>query len=134
MRRPLWADHFRAQYALISIRDLGTTDNPVAGTGEEEVVFSPGKVYVATRPDVDGDVRVELWAEEPDALRGREVLNAVMEFESGIVCVADPVDPDGETVRLPRAGRWRTRVRVQGEPRPHTVSVFLRQEDGGHSA
>ncbi|MER5477738.1 hypothetical protein ABT026_12300 [Streptomyces sp. NPDC002734] len=134
MRRLLWADHFSAQYGLISIRDFGTTDNPVAATGEEEVISSPGKTYVATRSDTDGDVRVELWLGDPEPGHGREVLDAEMEFVSGIVSVADPVDPDSETVRLPRAGRWRTRVRVQGVPRPHTVSVFLREEDGGHSA
>ncbi|WP_448319043.1 hypothetical protein [Streptomyces sp. CO7] len=136
VRRLLWAGPFGAQYGLVSIRDFGTTDNPVAETGEEAVIFSPRKTYVATRPDTDGDVRVEVWLGDPGPAHGhgREVLDAEMEFTSGIVCVVDPVDPDSETVRLPRAGRWRTRVRVQGAPRPHTVSVFLGERDGGHPA
>lgn len=130
-REPLWAGHLTAQYGLVSLRDFGTTDNPVAETGEEAVVFSPGKLYVATRLDTEGDVRIEVRLGDPAPGSGREVLDAAMEFSSGIVCVADPVDPDSETLRLPRAGRWRTRVRVRGEPRPHTVAVFLRQEGGG---
>jgi hypothetical protein len=134
MRRLLWSDDFRTQYAIISIRDYGTSDNPVADTGEEDVIYSPGKIYVATRPDIDGDVRVEIWIGDPDSGSGREVLDSFMDFSSGIVCVADPVDPDSETLRLPGAGRWKTRVRVKGEPRPHTVSVFLQQEGDGLSA
>ncbi|MGW1026482.1 hypothetical protein ACWD4J_22775 [Streptomyces sp. NPDC002577] len=53
------------QYSLISIRDFGTADHPVAETGEEEVIYTPGGIYVATRSDVDGDVRSEVGEPEP---------------------------------------------------------------------
>ncbi|MFF3467450.1 hypothetical protein [Streptomyces sp. NPDC002619] len=125
MSQLLWADGVSTQYSLISIRDFGTADNPVAETGEEEVIYSPGQIFVASRSDVDGDVRVEVWLGTPGPDSGRRVMDSVMNFSSGIMSVTDPGDLDEESLRLPEPGPWCVSVCVQGEPRPHTVSLFL---------
>jgi hypothetical protein len=125
MGQILWSEDVYTQFPMISIRDFATADYPVAETGEEEVIYTPGQIYVASRSDVDGGVRVEVWLGVPDSQSGRNVLDSVMNFRSGIMCISAPAEEDQESLRLPAHGNWYVRVYVQGEPRPHTVSVFL---------
>ncbi|GAA3578849.1 hypothetical protein [Streptomyces osmaniensis] len=129
MSQLLWAEDVYTQFPMVSVRDFGTEDYPVAETGEEEVIHTPGQIYIASRSDVDGDVRVEVWLGAPDPERGRNVLDSVMTFSSGIMCVSAPAEEDQESLRLPTPGNWRVRVCVEGEPRPHTVSLFLQPEE-----
>jgi hypothetical protein len=128
MNRLLWTENVSTQYSLLSIRDFGTSDYPVAETGEEDVVYTPGQIYVATRSDVDGEVRVEVWLGTPSPDSGCGVLDSVMNFSSGIMCVSAPAEEDEESLQLPEPGAWRVRVCVQGEPEPHSVYLFLQPE------
>jgi hypothetical protein len=51
----------RPYYAQIEFSDPSAPDYPQWGTGEEPAVATGTSVAVATRPDVDGDVEIEVW-------------------------------------------------------------------------
>ncbi|QYX77907.1 hypothetical protein [Streptomyces akebiae] len=124
--RIVYSDVFLSQFGLISIRDFETEDQPEVESGEEEIVSLPGNIFVATRTDMQGEVRVEIHVGEcvnrPDS---RLIFDGSMTFRSSWMCVTGVVDPDEETLRLPRSGEWKIKVYVQGSPRPDGVTVFL---------
>lgn len=121
----LYADEILNQFGLLSIRDFETEDQPNVESGEEEVVALPGNLFVATRSDTEGEVRVELRLGECDIPEARIVFDGSMVFQSSFMCITGVVDPDEETFPLPRSGEWKVRVYVHGTPHPSCVMVFL---------
>ncbi|MBZ3907540.1 hypothetical protein [Streptomyces griseiscabiei] len=123
--RIVYSDGFLNQFGMISIRDFETEDQPTAETGEEEVISLPGNLFVATRTDMQGEVQVEIHVGECVDLDARLIFDGSMTFRSSWLCITGVVDPDEETLRLPRSGEWKIKVLVQGSPRPSRVMVFL---------
>ncbi|MFC9847318.1 hypothetical protein ACFWFF_09730 [Streptomyces sp. NPDC060223] len=121
----LYSEDISNQFGLVSIRDFETEDQPNAESGEEEVMALPGHLFVATRSDTEGDVRVEVHVGECDIPDVRVVFDGSMVFRSSFLCITGAVDPDEETFPLPRTGEWGIRVYVYDSPRPSRVFVFL---------
>lgn len=120
----LYEDDIMTQFGLVSIRDFETEDNPYSESGEE-VVFLPGHLFVAARGDAEGEVHVEARVGECDVPGVRAVFDGVMAFQSSFMCITGAVDPDEETIRLPRPGEWNVKVYVHGFPRPSRVVIFF---------
>lgn len=123
MGRTIWSQSILTQYGLVSIRDFDTEDEP------EVEEFLPGHVYVATRTDTDGKVAIDVAIGEPKETDMRTVIEEVMTFESGILCITAPTIPDEETVRLPRPGQWAVKICVRGEPRPDWVGIYFSERE-----
>ncbi|SMF06083.1 hypothetical protein SAMN02745830_01374 [Streptomyces sp. Amel2xC10] len=94
-------------------------------TGEESYVFLPGHALISTRGDTQGDVLVDLMIGEQGLSDAALLFEEVMRFSSGVVSVSDVVDPDEETLELPRPGDWRVKVYVKGRPWPDRVFVVF---------
>ncbi|MGW3401849.1 hypothetical protein [Streptomyces zhihengii] len=112
-----------AQFGLISIRDFETEDNPVAITGEEEVVAAPGHIFVSARPDLEGEVSIEVHVGEPDITDARLVFNDTMTFASTALCITDPTVPDEESMQIPHPGRFAVKIFTIGTPNPGRVLI-----------
>lgn len=132
MSRLIASFSISSQFGLVSIRDLDTEDQPTAETGEEDFLFLPGHLFVATRNDSAGEVQVDVMTGGEEAAPGRrKLIDEVMRFPSSVISITDAVDPDRESVRLPKAGEWRVRIYVEGHPRPHRVILVLDEDSWG---
>ncbi|MFE6869237.1 hypothetical protein ACFVFS_22090 [Kitasatospora sp. NPDC057692] len=114
---PLWG--------LVSIRDMGTDDYPQSADGDYECLAGRGQIYVSTRTDSEGDVRVRVYLGKADPAVMRVIHEGVMEFKSGIISITAPAMEDEETVILPAAGVWQVGVAVSGGGSPDSVDVYL---------
>ncbi|MER6131036.1 hypothetical protein [Streptomyces sp. NPDC001815] len=123
--RIIYVDDILNEFGLVSTRDFETEDQPDVESGEEELVALPGNVFVATRSDTEGEVRVEVRIGECDVPDARIVFDGSMVFQSPFMCITGVVDPDEESLLLPRTGEWKVRVYVHGYPHPSRVMVHL---------
>jgi hypothetical protein len=102
-------------YHQVEVRAADAAEEcPQWERGDEPAVASDRCILLATRPDLDGDVTVEVWAGPADTEQPGEVVfdGKLLTTDTGVV-VGNSVT--GALHHLPLAAGW-YRVRIHGNP------------------
>ncbi|MFD9289747.1 hypothetical protein ACFWX5_32710 [[Kitasatospora] papulosa] len=107
------------QTGMVAFRDFGTSDQPTAVTGYEDVLSLPGHVVIVGASG--NDINVEVRVGEEGASRGLKVFDGEMEILSGVLSVTEPESPDEESLILPRRGTWMVSVYLESSTVPERL-------------
>ena len=113
----------RPHYAQIELSDPSAPDYPQWGTGEELAVATETSIAVATRPDLDGEVEIEVW-------RGTAQPLAALLWEGQISLGGDQAvvgTTVGNDLHPVEVGSGRHQLQVWGDvsPRPSRVAFVV---------
>jgi hypothetical protein len=114
-----------AAYAQVVVQDAGTGDLPDWTTGDERVVHTAHAVYVATRPDHEGEVRISVFRGGSPAGLGTEVFNGTLTLNTAELEVGSPLAARVHRMRLGEARAVPTRIFVRPPDRPAEEVLVL---------
>jgi hypothetical protein len=112
-------------FGQIAIQDVGTSDLPNWGTGEERVVATKHAVAVATRSDADGDVTIRVIEGEEVGELGQLVFEGALSLTSPLLEVGNSVAATVAQVRVGRIGPTHLRKFVEPIDLPTQVNVLI---------
>jgi hypothetical protein len=112
-------------YAQIALIDPDEPDSyPQWSTGQESVVFGEFGVAVATRPDEEGNVAIEVWTGEVPRTSGLRLLaQGSIRASAGHLAVGSVAGADLRVVSV-QAGMHRVEVHVRGSASGPDLVVF----------
>lgn len=103
----------RPFYGQVVAQDAETADIPDWESGDEQAVASEHAVLVATRPEHEGDVHIQVLRGEGRPERGSRVFDGELSVVSGRVVVGSVLA--GQTLEV-KTGRGWLRVRENIRP------------------
>ena len=110
-------------YGQIALIDSGTVDLPDWETGAEAAVASEHAVLIATRPDTDGDVEIEVYT-AGESVDGESVFDGELAVASGTLEVGSIVGSDTHAIAS-RVGFVSIRILVEPAEMPNLVRVVV---------
>jgi hypothetical protein len=113
----------RPYYAQIEFSDPSAPDYPQWATGEELAVATETSVAVATRPDVDGEVEIEVWMGPAQPLPAL-LWEGEIDLAGDAAVVGNTV---GNDLHLVEVGRGHRHLQAWGDvsPRPSRVAFVV---------
>ena len=115
-------------YAQVVIQDAGTGDLPDWSTGDERVVHTPPAIYVATRPDHEGEVRIVVLRGSSAEGLGTKVFDGTLSLTTAELEVGSPLAARVRRIGLSGPAAVPTRIFVRPPDRPaEEVNVLLDQ-------
>lgn len=115
----------RPLYGQVVAQDAGTADIPDWESGDEQAVASEHAVLVATRPDHEGNVHIQVLRGEGGPDLGSQVFDGELSVVSGRIVVGSVLAGQTLEVETGRPGYVAVKVFVQPAELPERVAVVL---------
>ncbi len=115
----------RPLYGQVVAQDAETADIPDWESGDERAVASEHAVLIATRPDHEGDVHIQVLRGESGPDLGSQVFDGELSVVSGRIVVGSVLA--GQTLEVETGGPGYVPVKVFVQPSelPERVAVVL---------
>jgi len=108
----------------VAVQDVGTTDLPQWGTGEERAVATSRAILVATRPDIDGDVTIRI-VRGLAVERGDPVFDGELTLTGTTLEVGNAVAGSLRSADVGRSGPIRVRIFAEPAELPADITVVV---------
>jgi hypothetical protein len=112
-------------YHQVIVESEHASDLPIPQTGEERAIASTQAIIVATRPEDDGDVMIEVHHGAVEECPGRQVYDGELSFSTPRLVVGSYLANQLLTVDVGRIGWIPVKIYVDPPDEPSRVLVVL---------